>query len=113
MVDKNKEYNDFYGGMIDPEKRGNLVAVVASEKGKDSYGAFIYGLRDEEYLHLTGVGLKQFDVVRVYAGISPEAASEVAGKINDDKLAELNLKSLDQIVVIPHFISRREVVMDI
>ncbi|MEK6967727.1 MAG: hypothetical protein AABX51_03795 [Nanoarchaeota archaeon] len=94
----------FFGGQIEESKRGDLAAVVKREPGKGCYGTFLYPINSLEFVHLTGVGDVNISIERAYLGLSQAAADEIARRTNGVRLSDLNLMSLDELVVSPFFL---------
>ncbi len=99
----------YVGGQIKPEYRETervegLAAVVT--KGVDgAYDVYFYNQSDPEFIALTGT--RSRDVRRVYMGLNREAVREIsfrAVSLVHSPKREANLRTLDKLVVIPHFL---------
>ena len=85
------------------------MVVVTDEVYNDlSYSVFHYNLDDnlQEIISLTGVRSAKFPTKRVYIGLSHDAAEMVVRTVYGNRKEDFNLKSLDKMVVNPHFIAK-------
>lgn len=95
----------FLPGEIKQEYRGNESAIVTSPKqNPNRYDVFVYGIMEEEAIHLTGVWRANNDLKRVYIGLNKKAADLVT-ELNDDKEATpKKLETLDAKFIRPIFL---------
>lgn len=106
----------FFGGQIKQEYRGNLAAVVSKEglyreniPPEDNLFVccvFVYPIESEEFVHLTGVRDAANSTERVYIGVSHLTGEEIARRVNGRHADITDLRSIDQLVVVPHFLDK-------
>ncbi len=96
----------YYGGQIKSECRGDLAVVVTARN--HHYDTFMYPVGSEEFAHLTGVRSVRSPPERVYIGVSHNAGEAVTRATNDQKIDEINLESIDELVVFPYFLTTKD-----
>ena len=98
----------FYGGQIKEEHRGTLAVVInRGEQGRSEvYSVLIEDALSDEFTYLTGVGSVNMPPERVYIGVSPGVGKTIASVVNRQYVKETNLKSIDGLVVQPHFLDK-------
>lgn len=94
----------FFGGQIKEECRGDLAVVVTRDETLTKYDTFMYETRSDEFVHLTGVRATRFMPARVYIGLSHEAGEAVIRGTVDKNPDNVDLRSIDQLVVHSYFL---------
>jgi len=98
----------FFGGQIKEECRGDLAVVVAKDETLKKYDTFLYPIDSEEFIHLTGVRAARYLPDRVYIGISHDAAKVVIQETVDKNPNEVDLRSIDMLVVHSYFLDSNQ-----
>ena len=80
-MNQNNTENDnnpiiYYGGQIQENQRGDWSSVVI-DNGQRSYRVISHLANSPEFIQLTGVQSLQCEYVRVYIGLSQEAARQL------------------------------------
>lgn len=100
----------FFGGQITRERRGDLAAVVSRQQTGQGespvYDVFVYPTRSEEFDHLTGVRAVNHLLERVYIGVSVETGGQIATLVNGRRADEIDLRTIDELVAVPHFLDK-------
>ncbi|MGV8086749.1 MAG: hypothetical protein ACP5N1_03905 [Candidatus Woesearchaeota archaeon] len=99
--------NTFYGGQILEKCRGGLAVVISRDKTledtKATYEVFTYDIISPEFIHLTGIRSVSHPVERAYIGISSEISNEIAKRVNNTPIKDMELQSIDSLVVMSFF----------
>jgi len=98
----------FIGGQIRQECRGDLAVIIARDETLEKYDAFLYPTNSEEFVHLTGVRAARYLPDRVYVGLSHDAGASVIIDTVNKNPDEVDLRSIDKLVVIPHFLDANQ-----
>ena len=97
----------YYGGQILEECRGKLAVVIAKSQSEPSrFDRFMYPIDSDEFMHLTGVRDAKYPNERVYIGVSNEAGENIMHYVGNKTREELDLRSLDNLVVYGFFVQR-------
>lgn len=95
----------FFGGQIKKEFRGGLSAVITEGECAKKIYTFLYPTNSEEFVYLTGARSVNYASYRVYIGISQDAGEAITRITNEKKFDENDLRRIDEMVVIPHFLN--------
>ncbi|HIG94514.1 MAG: hypothetical protein QT05_C0049G0024 [archaeon GW2011_AR13] len=96
----------FFGGQIQENHRGELATVITRQNKEESYNVFLYPILSEEFVYLTGVGDVKYPVERAYIGVSHDIGEEIARQVNGKHIDTVNLRTIDKLVVMPHFLDK-------
>ena len=67
---------------------------------------FVESVLSEEFINLTGVRDAKSPTDRVYIGVSVEMGNRIASGVNGRRIDEVNLRSIDHMVVEPFFLDK-------
>jgi hypothetical protein len=94
----------FFGGQIQEDCRGELVAIINRGQEGSKYNVLVYPLVSEEFVHLTGVGDTKNPLERAYIGISYDAGERIIWHVSGAQID--NLRTIDKLVVTPYFLDK-------
>ncbi|HLD55263.1 MAG TPA: hypothetical protein VJB35_03305 [Candidatus Nanoarchaeia archaeon] len=98
----------FFGGQIRENHRGELAVVISRNqqiKG-ELYNVFLEPILSEEFVYLTGTRDVEYPVERAYIGVSHDIGEEIARQVNSKHIDTINLRTIDKLVVMPHFLDK-------
>lgn len=96
----------FFGGQIKEECRGNFSVIVSKGEVPKRYDLFMYTMDSEEFIYLTGARVAKYPFDRAYLGVSHDAGEKVIAGLVDKNPAEVDLRSIDKLVVASYFLDK-------